>query len=445
MSDVADNHCSDSKMSLKKEIDSADNRADVSPVVSSYTASNTKHNEPGGLFGYISRKKMQQQAINSPAANSTNPNHAKSRMKYHKLANIGASNYLLDISDSEDDEPVVPRDSAMSPPPIFDTPSIEADLTSESWFSRFQKSTANEIKQKIDSEESLSWMGQALRTVDDATTKASDWISNQTENSSNWASSLSSYIPSINWSPFAKENNTLPTINEESTEPNNSLASLPRMASRARISFARNPYQAVIGRDTDYLLSSNTAYFWGLNWASNSWLTWIRNKTMKLIEATDETYQKAIERPKSQPSEASIQAVKNLLLLVETESTDFQRLPTNSSDVSSQLSDTPSHNSPLEGFPDINLSPKTTDQLADDDPPAFDQNLSFDSCASSYESQSFPVRSSPVRPEPPYGQNNSDNGVKNNPNSAKNAEMASRLAEGTLRAYRLVISPKFML
>jgi hypothetical protein len=395
-------------------------------------ASNTKHDEPGGPYGYIqSRKKVQE--TNNPAVNVNNSNQTKARMKYHKLANIGASNYILDVmSDSDDDEPVA-RGSAMSPPPIFDTPSIDTD-NSESWFNRFQMSSANEVKKQIEAEEPSSWMTQGLKSVDDATTKASDWITNHAD-SNNWTlSSLSSYVPSINWSPFSREDKgELPTINKAEAAPKNTLAFLPKMASRAGISFGRNPFQAVIGRDTDYLLSSNTAYFWGLNWASNSWLTWMRNKTMRLIEATDETYQKAIERPKSQPSEASIQAVKNLLLLVESETSELKRWPTNASDASS--TDTPC---PLDGFPDIKLTPKDGLELTEDDPPAFEQNLSFDSCTSSYEAQSSPVRSSPVRPGVSFFANDGTDPNKEtrNPNTAKNAEMASRLAEGTLRAYR---------
>lgn len=403
----------------------------------------SRYAEPGGLFGYIQSRKKVQQQNNNTTSNNTNPN----RMKYHKLANIGASNYLIDVmSDSDDDEPVS-RDSAMSPPPIFDTPSIDADLTRESWFSRFQKKSSSEskIKNKIEREDSSSWMSKAMRSVDDATTKASDWISNQTDSTSNWAlSSITSYLPSISWSPFFKDNNAiLSSSNDDESDQNNTLAFLPRMASRAKISFAtkgRNPFQAVIGRDTDYLLSSNTAYFWGLS-GGNSWLSWIRNKTLRLIEATDETYQKATERPKSQPSEASIQAVKNLLMLVETETTEFKRLPTNSSDTSSHSSlEAPFQHNPIEGFPDIHLTPKGTAQLSDteDDPPPFKENLSFDSCTSSYASQSSPVRSSPVRPEPCIRDNDTgaNDEMKSNPNNARNAEMASRLAEGTLRAYR---------
>jgi hypothetical protein len=396
----------------------------------------SSQSEPGGLYGYIqNRKKVQQN--NNPAVSVNNPKHTKARMKYHKLANIGASNYILDVmSDSEDDEPIA-RGSAMSPPPIFDTPSIDTDLNSESWFSRFQKSSSGGTKKQIVEKEetSSSWVTQAIRSVDDVTTKASDWITNQTD-SNNWSlSSLSSYVPSINWSPFSKEDSgVLPTINTENVAPKNTLAFLPKMASKAGISFARNPYQAVIGRDTDYLLSSNTSYFWGLNWTSNSWLTWIRNKTMRLIEATDETYQKATERPKSQPSEASIQAVKNLLLLVDTETSELKRIPTNINTSDASSTDTPC---PLDGFPDIKLTPKDETEFADNDPPAFEQNLSFDSYTSSYEAQS-PVRSSPVRPEVSFFGNDGTgpNKETRNPNTGKNAEMASRLAEGTLRAYR---------
>ena len=381
--------------------------------------------KPGGLFGYIqSRKKVQQiHNLNQATTAATNPrSRRKTEIKYHELAN-GATNYLLDfMSDSDDDEPLR-RDDAMSPPPIFDTPSMSnAGMANESWLSRFQKSSTNHdsINKSAEIEESSSssWMSQALKTVDDATTKASDWLSNQTDSTRNSAlSSIASYVPSISWLPFSKDNTGgLPTIHEDTPELNNTRRFLPKMASRSRLSFAtngRNPFQAVIGRDAD-LLSSNTSYFWN---PANSWLSWIKNKTMRLIEATDETYYKTIERPKSQPSEASLQAVKNLLLLVETEASELKRLQINSSDASSHPS---------------------TETSCHHDLPPIEEDLSFDSCISEYGSTSSPVRSSPVRPESSSENDNTREYGKmgSDPNNARNAEMASRLAEGTLRAYR---------
>ena len=397
-------------------------------------------NKPGGLFGYIqSRKKVQQiNNLNQAAApDATNPrSRRKTEMKYHELAN-GATNYLLDfMSDSDDDEPLR-RDDAMSPPPIFDTPSINVDIN-QSWFSRFQKSnTDNEsMKKNVGVEElSSSWMSQAMKTVDDATTKASDWLSSQTDSRRNSTlSSIASYVPSINWSPFSKDNNGgLPTIHEDAPELNNTRRFLPKMASRSRLSFAtkgRNPYQAVIGRDAD-LLSSNTSYFWS---PANSLLSWIKSKTMRLIEATDETYSKTTERPKSQPSEASLQAVKNLLLLVETEASELKQLQTIASDSSSHSSG----DTQPDGFPGIDIKPNSTAHSTNTDLPPIEENLSFDSINSEYDSMSSPVRSSPVRPESSSANDNSrGNGkIDSNPNNARNAEMASRLAEGTLRAYR---------
>ena len=355
--------------------------------------------EPGGLFGYIqSRKKIQQQQSN------TNHSQASNRMQYHKFAQMAASNYPpVDVmSDSDDDEPIK-RDS-MSPPPIFDT--IDTHMTtSSSWFNRFQTSNSTtenkSIKTQIEMEDS-SWLDQARRAMDDVTTRATDWLSSHTDsaiektvsNNRDLTSSISSYISS--WSLFSKDNNdSLPTIYEDTTTNRKKQAFLPRMASRARLSFATkgiNPFHAVIGRDTDYLLSSSPSYYFG----SNSYFTWIKNRTLRFIAATD-----IIERPKSQPSEASIQAVKNLLLLVETEESEFQRKSSHSSIESSERS--------------------------------LSQKESYDS---DYEGQSSPIRPSPVRTSPADGSSKDEK--TNTTDNARNAEMASRLAEGTLRAYRLV-------
>lgn len=352
--------------------------------------------EPGGLFGYIqSRKKIQQQ--------SNTHNQASNRMQYHKFAQM-ASNYpSVDVmSDSDDDEPIK-RDN-ISPPPIFDT--LNTHTTSSSWFSTFQKPNSDtenkSIKTQIEMEDS-SWLSQARRTMDDVTTKATDWLSSQTDSaiektaSSTWdlTSSISSHVSS--WSLFSKDNNdSLPTIYEDDTGNRKKQAFLPRIASRARLSFATkgiNPFHAVIGRDTDYLLSSSPSYYFG----SNSYFSWIKNRTLRFVEATD-----IIERPKSQPSEASIQAVKNLLLLVETEESEFQRALSHSSiDSSSERS--------------------------------LGQKESYDS---EYEGQSSPARPSPVWQSP--ADSSSKDEKTNTSNNARNAEMASRLAEGTLRAYRLV-------
>ena len=59
--------------------------------------------------------------------------------------------------------------------------------------------------------------------------------------------------------------------------------------------------------------------------------------------------------------------------------------------------------------------------------------MSYDS---HYEGQSSPIRPSPVRTSPADGSSKDEK--TNTTDNARNAEMASRLAEGTLRAYRLV-------
>jgi hypothetical protein len=415
----------------------------------------TTHNEPGGLFGYIiSRKK----SIGSTVPNTSSQGQSKiqaTRMKYHKLANAGASNYLMDVmsDDSDDEEP--------------DTPSADVSCR-PSWLGSFQKGVDVEnnslSEMKVGKEE--GWMSQAWRTVDDVSKSATDWLSNQKDSTSNWdvsSLSLSSlFVPSLNW-PFSKNNSIAATSNESPTDHLNTLPFLSKMASR--VSFAtkiRNPYQAVIGRDTEYLLSANTAYFWGLGGGNKfftSWLSWIRNNTLKLLDATEDHVigQKAIERPRSQPSEASVQAVKNLLHLVQNQTnmpdTSGLERPTNSS-VSSTSSEAHIQNNPLEGFPDVHVGSKeSSPSIGGDDEevlPAFESNLSFDSYT--YTSpQSSPVRASPIRASSEYSLENkakmalgrsgcTDSYVEGHDSSsgnhAINAEMASRLAEGTLRAYR---------
>eukprot|EP00804_Cyclotella_cryptica_P000558 CCRYP_009961-RA/>CCRYP_009961-RA protein AED:0.09 eAED:0.09 QI:373/0.6/0.63/1/0.6/0.63/11/2826/1054 len=465
--------------------------SDPSAVSSSTHSQNS--NEPTGLFGYIRSRKMNVTSTGIPNPNNSNEALSRihtSRMKYHKLANAGASNYLMDTmsDDSDDDEPLIERRTRKSLLPIFDTTSMDADRNSgASWFDRLRKGMANDtnssLKDQIGKEESSSWMSQAWQTAEDATKNATDWIfatssgsgtpNNRIIDSANdWTlSSMSSYVSSINWSPFSQNNaaTTYASSEGDTTDDVNTLAFLPRMASRFEFARTRrNPYQAVIGRDTDYLLSSNSAYFWGLG-NGNSWLSWLKNNTLKLIDSKEHgILQKATERPKSQPSEASIQAVKNLLFLVQNQvnlpkSSALERRSTNSSHPSSDSSsEAPFQHNLLQGFPDIHVESKETTPLLDEqDAPAFESNSSFDSYNSSYATspRSSPVRSSPVRSSPEPQRNEKElsssnlssalasssnrctdveDGDHGSPSRhhAINAEMASRLAEGTLRVYR---------
>ncbi|KAL7483120.1 hypothetical protein ACHAW6_008773 [Cyclotella cf. meneghiniana] len=450
------------------------------------------NNEPTGLFGFIQSRKKSFTGTSVP-----NPNHAieslprihSSRMKYHKLANAGASNYLMDTmsDDSDDEESLIGRLNTTRRPHTLDTTSIDADRSSGvSWFDTLHKGATNEndaVKEKIGKEESSSWMNQAWKIAEDATKNATDWIfptssgSGKTNDriiysAQGWIlPTLSSYVPSINWSPFS-ENNTGTTSASsvrDVTDQRNTMAFLPQMASRFEFARnGRNPYQAVIGRDMDYLLSSNTTYFWAMS-SGHSWLSWLKSNTLKLIDSEEnDTRQKAIKRPNSQPSEASIQAVKNLLFLVQNQvnlpkTSALERRPTYSSHPSSESSlDAPFHHNLLEGFPNIHLQSKeTTDLTNEPATPAFESNSSFDydDSKNATSPQSSPVRSSPVRasPKPPRNEErvspsylpsaltnigneciDVEDRDHSSPSSnyAVNAEMASRLAEGTLRAYR---------
>ena len=504
---------------------SEQSKPSLAPPAPATSPTDNNNDEPGGLFGYILNRKKNSSNTNIHPTTGINKDEtskqrqSSQRLKYHKFANAGGSCYLgpLDGSDSEDDEPgssFFGRSNVISPPPIFDTPSVHASAgRGSSWFDRFQAENVAAKKDEIGSsmqrqtvaagKDASSWMSQAWKSSMDAAeriyaTSSSAYPSesgtnNATSDTSSWKwvpsslsttvsdtiSSVSAYAPS-HWiifgtQPFSNnsDNNSEPinTNNEPSAATNriSTLAFLPKMASKFEFATKRrNPFQAVIGRDTDYLLSPNTPY-WGSTgnmFSLSSWISWIVNSHINKpisngIEGESSEgggmLHNFMTRKKSQPSEASVQAVKNLLVLVQQQIDESQPSSSNQSPQSSSHSstslnyassgnekngdgDTPQQTIPIQSkpsFPSIELPDFEHDTTAKLSSAETHQTLSFDSCPSSVGPSPHlsPVRSSPVRgieheesEHKPPSQGDS--------NQALHAEMAARLAEGTLRAYR---------
>jgi len=492
-----------------------------------------------------------------------------SNRKYHEMVNTGGSIYfgsvLLDDSDSDDDTPSSTSAAVirMSSNVNVDAPSTTAK---KSWLASYQNKPSLPIPSKesnssIESSTS-SWVSQAWQTVD----SAKEWMlstspqqsekdmSNEQPATNNWTASITtavsntmSSISSIN--PFTDKDTSSNSTSQQQTDTNNSTSNKQYSPTKSPSKFdwstkANNPYQAVIGRgDTDLLLYSSypSAYSYSFSWIHNMILTWTRVLSGylpplhwitsyqhaisgKLLENDNtsmdenekqgrELLQSSMSRKKSQPSEASVQAVKNLLLLVqqqvaeeeeeceeeenenEEESEDvleeeeeekiqaYPPLPLPAEPTSSLKSPPnspktipPSSPSMIPTLSTPNSLMTTPTPLNEEDP-----NISFDS-EPSYDASLHsltPARASPgvhnksqsVEPFSPISlrransspfidnnnkpsdvnmgnnsgtnsnlnqsnHNNTPSSSNNNNHQAIHAEMAARLAEGTLRAYR---------
>ncbi|KAL7538004.1 hypothetical protein ACHAXR_008212, partial [Thalassiosira sp. AJA248-18] len=287
--------------------------------------------------------------------------------------------------------------------------------------------------------------------------------------------------------------------------------------------------------DADYLLSSSSTAggVWNnlFSLTTSWWLPWITNNhhgeqhyNNQILDDHDhantgsnsngdsssasaieegrrrrEMLQKAMGRKKSQPSEASVQAVKNLLYFVQQQvvaveensdhnpsSSLLEETLSNHSSPPLPLTLSPPHSPkpiptlpalpPSLSTPNPNLPPSFPDLKGIEDPRSFDSEPSYDPSI-----QASPVRASPkpspgahlnihssspkVTIEPAqtvfspvskrsarasiidlskssssgsgmYDHGNNSNSVSPDNNQAMHAEMAARLAEGTLRAYR---------
>jgi len=502
---------------------------------------------------------------NVDASNNKRQKHKRqsSNRKYHEMVNTGGSTYfgsvLLDDSDSDDD---TPRSSGIEIGNSDANVDAQTSSAKKSWLASYQSKPSLPVPSKesnsIESSTSSSWVSQAWQTVD----SAKEWmlstspqqsevgISNEQSATNNWTSSIStavsntmSSISSIN--PFTdKDNDT--NNSQPQNDTNNSTSNKqysPTKSPSSKFDWSTkpsNPYQAVIGRgDTDLLLYSSypsSYYSYSFSWIHNLLLNWTRvlsgylpplhwitsykqhMNNSKLLENDNtmnenekrgrELLQLSMSRKKSQPSEASVQAVKNLLLLVqqqvaedeaaedesgedveeaeqsiekkadqseEEEKVQHPSLPL-PAEPSSPKSKPPSSPSMIPTLSTPNpLGMATPTPLNEEDP-----NVSFDS-EPSYDASLHsltPARASPgvvhksqsVEPfspislrranSSPFIDNNKPSAMvdnnrdmnsnlnqsnhNNTPYSSSNtnhhqaihAEMAARLAEGTLRAYR---------
>ncbi|KAL7547682.1 hypothetical protein ACHAWF_010964 [Thalassiosira exigua] len=470
------------------------------------------------------------------------------RLRYHDVVHGGSAFFGPvghDDSDSDDDRGSTPKAGVGA---ALGAEAAGGASRSGSWLASFRTSSsagreadeaahqpAAPLSSSSSSSSSLptSWASQAWQTVD----SAREWVlatsssspSGGPERSSGGDSSAeeagwtlpgslaaalpsapSLALPSMSLSslnPFSDGDRAPSQPQGSGTEgaaapQPSSSAFLPRFASRFEwATQSRNPYQAVIGRDADYLLSPPGAYagVWSFfSWTS--WLPWIvhgglRNGHRQIDRDARNGNGNghggaATGRKKSRPSEASVRAVRDLISLVQhraaIEGSSSPLKPPRAGDLSGgprpaaaaapgpSLPPRPSPpplRSPRLGPPPGLLGPLTpsTPTIPDlaEGGPTFD----------SESSGNAPPRSSPVRsasaPSPrlkafaspassrpgggaaidgPGGQGVGETPTGHPPTPrtpsvgvgedddaegrAMRAEMAARLAEGTLRAYR---------
>mmetsp|Transcript_24184 Transcript_24184/g.52281 ORF Transcript_24184/g.52281 Transcript_24184/m.52281 type:complete len:1171 (+) Transcript_24184:150-3662(+) len=389
------------------------------------------------------------------------------------------------------------------------------------------------------SSSSLPWMNQAMENLDSArewmlaTSSSNDVASNKNapdsiidnnENpQSNWMATIvppslstalsNTYVSMSSLNPFSDndatiQTNTQPNTNATAAKPlPKPSAFLPNFASRFKWTMKQyNPYQAVTGRNDDALLYYSPIRLFRL---STWWLPWITsynhhhqyNPNHSLVtdgeaqgvssgdgnsakgssgggqrhKDTRGMMQQVVGRKKSQPSEASVRAVENLLLLVQQHLTDaamqeaihsehsmISSHPEVQEDISDhtrllsvdeqphsssaaqheQMADEPS--SPL--ATDINSMPPDMHTRTESTP----NPQPSTPITSNVASPSFPNLSDEVPPARSFDSSNNgfvnlrhhrdrrnaDDDCNGSNHQAMHAEMAARLAEGTLRAYR---------
>ncbi|KAL9187202.1 hypothetical protein ACHAXT_010922 [Thalassiosira profunda] len=471
--------------------------------------------QPGGLLGYFINRKKSHEHLGAPLPDATTTSENRSgrgdrrTRRYHEMVNTGGSFYLgalIDDSDSDDDNN--PRKAVLGQTPA------SSGAPSSSWLASYQRSGQGSGEGTHES--TSSWMSQAWRSMD----SAKEWVlatsssssgdapvpSSQTnpEGPSSWAmppslsNAVSSTLSSISSLNFFSDGEAS-SADAQSTMDNAAMlptsAFLPKFASRFEwATRQRNPYQAVIGRgEADYLLAPRTAGVWG--WFSwTSWLPWIANgwgSKMSIENGNGDNSNGTAEGGngprrgmKRQPSEASVQAVKNLLSLVQQQvaledqnsghgsngdppsmhrdpsqdkvdmSPVRTPLPAPRSPAPMSL-DAPGESSPLPSFPDLK-GDDTFDSEASGDPsiqatPARSSPAAahrHDPLPESETRATFfsPVSKRPARSTFAHAKSSSGSGDANalrdsnddssSNNRAMHAEMAARLAEGTLRAYR---------
>mmetsp|Transcript_11873 Transcript_11873/g.25040 ORF Transcript_11873/g.25040 Transcript_11873/m.25040 type:complete len:1223 (+) Transcript_11873:432-4100(+) len=527
-----------------------------------------KSKKVGGLFNYLlSRKKQSSHTTNDQAlpyinvedkkaGNLNDSRRMSSRGSYHKFANaVGSYNIGPYDSDSDDENE-----------PLFDA--IENRYTEMN--SSYKPDESRQV--------STTWATQFSQVGKSAFDSATSWFYGSTigepgsrdaqeQNNKNsfgirWvtpafslptyvSSSLSSTITTMSsFNPFAGDDVTIKTgkgtVESSPNRGTNHFSNptlLSKLASRSDILWAtktRNPYQGVIGRDVDYLLSRDddnifSSYLNPFSWIGDSsygdgdlilqngddfpestihgavrhqeqgdfgisvseksseHANQLSPKLTKKQSLSGRQSQENV-RKRNTPSDASVQAVKNLLSLVQRQVVmpmmieskireNIKKRSTSSFSSTSSFCDEPDepggeilqkqvaeqpvlpllNSSPkmsspdqFPEFPDFGPSPKQKKTGCKQERIPVFEKPSFDICSSSVQSpRSSPARNITANNEslPRFDESkekeidilctrqfstssNENEGIHRNPNSALHAEMAARLSEGTLRAFR---------
>lgn len=530
-----------------------------------------KSKKVGGLFNYLlSKKKHSSHTINDQAlsyinvedktaGNLNDSRRMSSRGKYHKFANaVGSYNFGPYDSDSDDEnEPLFDaiknRYTEMNSTYKLD----ESKQVTTSWVTKFSQAGRSAV------DSTKEWFYGS--TIGESGSRDAQEQNNENTFGMRWAtpafslptyvsSSLSSAITTMSsFNPFVGDDvkiktgkGTVESSPIVGTNHSSNPTLLSKLASRSDILWAtktRNPYQGVIGRDVDYLLSRDDDNIFSSYLNPFSWIGVssygegdlilqngddfpestvhgaVKNQEhgefgISVSEMSSEhanqqhpklTKKQSLSwrhnqenlRKRNTPSDASVQAVKNLLSLVQrqvvmpmiVESKNRENIKirsTSSFSSTSSFCDEPDEpgveklrkqvaDPPV--LPLLNSSPKIS---APDRFPEFpDLGASLrqkktackqrrspvvekPSCSSSVQSP----RSSPARnitnnesrsqrwQKAPrindskekktdilctrqFSMNSNQNkGIHKSPNSALHAEMAARLSEGTLRAFR---------
>ncbi|EJK62969.1 hypothetical protein THAOC_16401 [Thalassiosira oceanica] len=356
--------------------------------------------------------------------------------------------------------------------------SARLNLVPSSWLATWQKPAGTKLPQLPDisdrsSSLADSWASQVWSTVDSARSwvNASSSSSGSTSADNSWvSSSLSSAMKAVSaYNPFSGEEKVADAIEQQ----NNTSATRRRLSSnmfnlgkQLEAASKINPYQAVAGRDDIYLLSSPNAYtgnffeFFSLT----SWLTRIasglrgsflsiRDIEIKQRTSTESVRRKECQRivkSKNMPSGASVEAVKNLLLLVQDqaelkvqENESNEQFDSSGFDDSAPSSPPPASNDgpvplPLLSTPGASFDSERSGRINPRSSPVRTPSQAEADIDKSSSKELFSPVSS-FRTIKAAGEAKGRNEWQNDEQSLNNAthvEMAARLAEGALRMYR---------
>ena len=423
----------------------------------------------GGILTYLANRRRHHVApptLPAPeetSGSSSGQDVAKTKRRPFRIdmTNVGGSfaGPLSIDSDSDDED-----DSARLRAAAMENP----DLMPSSWLAAWQKSGGTKLPQLPDTSDRSSshddsWASQVWATVDSAKSWVHATSSSSADNS--WvSSSLSSAMKAVSaYNPFSGEEKVADAIEQQNNTSakrrrlSNNMFSLGKQLEAAS---KINPYQAVAGRDDIYLLSSPHPYsgnFFEL-FSLTSWLTRIANGlrgsflSIRDIEIKQRTSTENVRRKecqrimksKSMPSGASVEAVKNLLLLVQDqaeldaqENYSKEQFDSSGFGTDSAPSSPPPESSdgpvplPLLSTPGASFDSDRSGRINPRSSPVRTPSLAEADIDKSSSKELFSPVSS-FRTTKTAGEA-TDRNESNNPT---HVEMAARLAEGALRMYR---------